>query len=219
LENRTLKIRIAVLLLVCLALGIPAFAGALYTSGAIDGTTNALYIDGPGGTYTQTITNEFVATNSGTAASFNFGEWVLTGSTPASLTWSLGTSADASDIASGFTAQVSFALFISDNTYGYDVYTSTVSGLSSALIAGNTYYLTLGGAFGNFGNSALWDVNDGTSACYFAQGGTYLGSCGTGGEAFTIYGANGGVPEPGSIVLFGSGLLGLAALLRRKVSR
>jgi hypothetical protein len=36
-------------------------------------------------------------------------------------------------------------------------------------------------------------------------------------ESFTIVGnANGGTPEPASILLFGSGLAGTASLLRRK---
>ena len=36
-------------------------------------------------------------------------------------------------------------------------------------------------------------------------------------EAFTITGGTGTTPEPSSIMLFGSGILGLAGVLRRKL--
>jgi hypothetical protein len=40
-----------------------------------------------------------------------------------------------------------------------------------------------------------------------------------GGETFTINTADATTPEPGSVMLFGSGLLGLAGILRRRISR
>jgi hypothetical protein len=39
-----------------------------------------------------------------------------------------------------------------------------------------------------------------------------------GGESFTLTGG-GTTPEPSSILLFGSGILGLAGVLRRKLTR
>lgn len=62
------------------------------------------------------------------------------------------------------------------------------------------------------------DLNNGPAICEFAVAGVLQGGCGFGGEAFTI---NGGqtVPEPSSIMLLGSGILGVAGVLRRKLSR
>jgi hypothetical protein len=203
----------------CLALNIPAFAGIIYTDGPINGSYAGLFIDGPGGPTTQTISDGFVATNSGTATSLDFGEWVLTGATPTSVSWALGTSAFASDVSSGSTAQVGFTFF-AHNGFDSDVYNSHVDGLSGVLTAGRTYYLTLSGANDSAGSLDLWDVNNGPATCFYASGGSEQGGCaaqGIGGEAFTIN--SGTVPEPSSIMLFGSGLLGLAGIQRRKLIR
>ena len=217
-----MKMRIAVLSLtiLCLALSAPAFAGEIYNDGPTDGFTNAFIIDGPGGPFGQTISDGFVATNSGIATTLDFGEWVAGGSTPTSITWALGTSAFASDISSGSTAQVGFTFFAS-NGFGFDVYISHVTGLSGVLTAGQTYYLTLGGANDSFGTQFDgWDLNNGPASCSFAVGGVPQGDCGAGGESFTINGPGPGTtPEPSSIMLFGSGILGLAGVLRRKLTR
>jgi len=218
-----LKMRIATLSLtiLCLALSAPAFAGIIYTDGPTNGTVNGFFIDGPGpGPFSQTISDGFVATTSGTATSLDFGVWVPTGTTPTSVSWTLGTSVFGSDISSGSTAQVGFAYLLT-NGFGYDVYNATVA-LSGNLSAGTAYWLTLGGANDSSGSQFdAWDVNGGPASCDFAVAGVPQGDCGLGsgveGEAFTI---NSGstVPEPGSIMLFGSGILGLAGVLRRKIN-
>ncbi len=95
-----------------------------------------------------------------------------------------------------------------------------VGGMSGFLSAGSTYYLTLGGANNSLNNQlAGWDTNNGSSTCYFAIGGSPSGGCGLGGETFAIYSATAATPEPGSIVLFGSGALCLAGLWRRRLNR
>ena len=219
-----MKMRVGTISLICLALSAPAFAGIIYTDGATNGSINAFFIDGPGpgGPFNQTLSDGFVATNSDTAASLDFGEWVTTGDTPTTVSWALGTSAFGSDISSGSTLQVGYTFF-SSNAFGYDVYTSHVDGLSGFLTAGTTYYLTLGGANDSTGSqNDAWDINSGLATCSFAQNGIPVGDCGLGqgveGETFTIN-SGGTVPEPSSIMLFGSGLLALAGVLRRKVSR
>ena len=220
-----MKMRVGTISLICLALSAPAFAGiVIYTDGPTNGTSNAFFIAGPiGGPSNQTISDGFVATNSGTATSLDFGEWVPSGTTPTTVSWALGTLAFASDISSGSTLQVGYTNFIFNNGFGYDVYTSHVDGLSGFLTAGTTYYLTLGGANDSTGSqNDAWDINSGLATCSFAQNGIPVGDCGLGqgveGETFTIN-SGGTVPEPGSIMLFGSGLLALAGVLRRKVTR
>ncbi len=217
-----MKARIAALpVLLCFALGAPAYATTvIFDDGAVDGSTNGYFIDGPGaGPFQQTVSNGFVATNSGSATSLDFGEWVLTGTTPTSVSWALGTSAFGSDIGSGFVAQVGYT-YSSTNVHGYDVYVSHIDGLSGSLSSGSTYYLTLGDGNDSSGSQyAAWDVNGGPATCTFAVAGTPQGSCGSdGGETFTIYSDGSGVPEPGSMLLLGSGFLGLVCFRRRRLS-
>ncbi len=207
------------LVLVCLAVAAPAFAGVIYNDGPTTGTNLALYIDGPntGGPFVQSISNGFVATASGTASSLDFGMWVSTGSTPTAVSWWLGTTAFGSEIGSGSTAQVLY-LFLGPTPYGFDLYEATVTGLSGSLTAGSNYWLTLGNGNNSFGNqNAAWDISNGPATCMYinSSGG---GACPYGAEAFTLNSGSSPTPEPGSMMMFGTGILGLAGVLRRKIS-
>jgi hypothetical protein len=205
-----------------IACSAPGFASVLYTDGPTNGTSNAFYIDGPNsGPFSQNISDSFVATNSGNATSLLAGIWVTSGTTPASLSWWLGTSAFASDISSGSAvfAPADYA-FIVDSGFGFDVYNVTVNGLSGSLTSGNTYWLTLGNANNSTGDQFVaWDVNGGPSTCNFAVSGSNFGDCGAGGEAFTINSDSTATPEPSTTVLMGSGLLAMAGIVRRKLRR
>ena len=111
--------------------------------------------------------------------------------------------------------------FLFSNGFGYDVYTANVTGMTGNLVAGSAYWLTLGDANDSaFTQFDAWDVNGGPASCDFAVSGVPFGDCGAGGEAFTLYASsNTGVPEPGSFLLLGSGVLSLAGVLRRKLGR
>ena len=66
------------------------------------------------------------------------------------------------------------------------------------------------------GDPVFWDENSGPSQASESSVGTIPS------EAFTINtsgGEGGTTPEPSSIMLFGSGILGLAGVLRRKFPR
>jgi hypothetical protein len=68
----------------------------------------------------------------------------------------------------------------------------------------------------NNGDPIYWDENSGPSSASESEVGTIPS------ESFTILGGTTGtsstsVPEPSSIMLLGSGILGLAGLLRRKL--
>jgi len=212
-----LKVRLVVVTLaaLCLALSAPAFGQVIFTTGPTDGFTNAFFIDGPNpGPFSQNISDGFIATNSGDAASLDFGMWVPTGTTPTTVTWWLGTSAFGSDIATGVSNNL-ISTFHNDSGFGYDVYDVHIDGLSGSLTAGNTYWLSLGNANDSQGTQFdAWDVNNGPATCNFAVGGQNFGDCGAGGESFSL---NGAVPEPGTLVMLGGGILAAAGTLRRKL--
>lgn len=201
------------------ALSPSAFATVIFDDGPTDGFSNALFIDGPNaGPFSQSISNGFVATGSGTAGSLDFGMWVPTGQTPAEVSWWLGTSAFGSDVGSG-SASLGAAdyTFLNATGFGYDVYEVSLTGLSSAYMnSGSAYYLTLGNANDSLGSQFVaWDVNGGPATCDFAVGGSPVGDCGTAGNSFTLSTAP--VPEPSTYALLalGLGVVGVVARRRR----
>ena len=109
--------------------------------------------------------------------------------------------------------------YISSNQYGYNIDLITFNTGGVPLSAG-TYWLNLYNATVASGDPVYWDENSGvgcqSSGCPSQASESALGTIPS--EAFTINpGGNGSTPEPSSIMLFGSGLLGLAGLLRRKL--
>jgi PEP-CTERM motif len=230
-----LKMRIATLSLtiLCLALSVPAFAD-IYNDGPTNGTANAFFIDGPGGPFGQSISDGFIAASSGTGTEVFFAEWVFAGTTPTGVGYSIGTNnfqLPITNPATGFGASLlctngqPFNGGLCGGGFGYDLYLShfDIGGGGFSFTAGNTYWLTLTDATdsGRTGFNA-WDLNSGPATCLFESGGIVQGGgngCGAGGESFTIATGGGTTPEPSSILLFGSGILGLAGVLRRKLIR
>lgn len=225
-----MKIRIATLSLTILCLALTAYAGTttFYNDGAVDGNDNGLFVSGPnlpniGGTY-QDISNGFVSAASGSPNTLEWGEWSV--GAPTSFSYELGSAAFGTDLGSGTVTQNSTnSVFLFTNAYGYGIYDVTVPITSAAMTAGNTYWLSISNATdaANDGTQA-WDMPNGGSGgpatCNFRQSGTNYGDCGYGGEAFTLSSTGTGTtPEPSSILLFGSGILGLAGVLRRKLIR
>jgi len=213
-------------------LAIPASASLLYSNGALNGQGDAWGID------SYEVSDSFTVSSGATITAFNFVGWTDVGQLITTVNWSIGTSPDGTNIASGTGAAVT-ASYDSTATYGsgtYDINTYTVTGLSAALAGAGTYWLTLTGAVASdaaSGGRPFWDENDGPSAAYddstsLVNGGS-IAACAngnstcTGSETFNIFGNptngnfGGTLPEPGGMGLAGCGLLALAGALRRKM--
>ena len=212
-----------------LALSAPAFAD-IYNDGPTNGTSNAFFIDGPGGPFGQSLSDGFIASSSGTGTEVFFAEWVLAGTVPTGVSWAIGTQNFGGTITAG--AGFGTTLLCTNGSpfngglcagdFGYDVYESHFT-ISSSFTAGDMYWLTLTDATDNQNTGFNgWDLNNGPATCDFEVGAIVPGGgngCGAGGESFTITSGGGGTtPEPSSILLLGSGILGLAGVLRRKLT-
>ena len=223
-----MKIRITTLSLTILCFALTAYAGTttFYNDGGIDGHDGNLPVIGPNYPGASIdISNGFVSAASGSPNTLEWGEWSL--GAPTSFSYELGSAAFGTDLGSGTVAQnAGNSTFLFTNSYGYGIYDVKVGITSLAMTAGNTYWLSVSNAT-DAANDATqsWDVpnggiSGGPATCNFRQSGINYGDCGRGGESFTLTGqSQSTTPEPSSILLFGSGILGLAGVLRRKLTR
>jgi PEP-CTERM motif-containing protein len=218
--------RIASLALLCLALMLPASAQVLYDDGPINGTTDAWTIN-----FGEIVGDTFQLSANSTVGGFNFGAWEFAGDILTSVDWSITSEFDGGTLYGSGTASGKNLTdqFISTNQYGYDIDQITVTGLKVNLASGTTYWLNLQNAVVPSGDPVYWDENDGKD-CKGDNGmgggcpseafwtGCILAGANCPPESFDINGTSGGsTPEPSSIMLFGSGILGLGGALRRKL--
>ena len=211
-----MKLRIASLslLVLCLA-ALPAMADTLYDNGPINGTTDGWTIN-----FGFVVSDTFTLSGNSTVNGLAFGAWLFPGDVLQSAEVSI------TDAEFGgntfFDGVVNFSQSgCVGNQYGYNVCTETGS-FSDVALNGGTYWLNLQNASVNTGDPIYWDENSGPSQASENSVGTVPS------EAFTVLGSGGSttstttttggtVPEPSSIMLFGSGILGLAGVLRRKL--
>jgi PEP-CTERM motif len=221
-----MKLHIVLMTILCLALaGMPAWAQWSYDNGPINGNTSAWTINSG-----YIVSDTFYA--GGTTSSFAFDVWQYVGDTLKSVDWSITTGENGGTTIGSGTASTSGGpggtlteQYVSFNQQEYDIDLVTVTGLNVATASGSIYWLNLQNAVVPSGDPVYWDENSGTG-CGGSGGGAncpsfasenQLGTIPS--EAFTVTGSNGGgtTPEPSSIMLFGSGVLGLAGVLRRKL--
>ena len=229
-----MKLLTASLALACLAIAVVPASAQLYDNGPINGTTDAWTINfgyvvsdsiscckgGPGGGGGPA--------GGGTMTGFELGVWEFPGDVMTSVDWSLTAQENGGTVFGSGTASGNNITdkFISVNQYGYNIDKITVTGLNvPGLSYGSTYWLNLQNAVVPSGDPVYWDENSGVGCGGNGSGGSCPSQASESAvgtipsEAFTIDGTfgSGTTPEPGSILLFGSGILGVAGALRRKL--
>jgi hypothetical protein len=207
---------LSLLTILCLMLAAtPAMADTLYSNGPYNGTTDAWTIN-----FGFSVSDSFPCCN---------GAWGFSVEDLHFVYWD----ASASDLLTTVDMQLGFSsfggttqtlsgvtnTFLGTNQYGYFLYEAGYSFNNIDVLPG-TDYVTLSNACSTSGcsrvNPIYWDENGGPSTAYENT----IGSIPS--EAFTLTGERiccGPTPEPSSVMLFGSGILGLAGVLRFKLRR
>ena len=221
------------LLTLCLTLAaLPAMAQMdLYDNGPVNGQVDAWTINS-GFSVSDTIhCCGAPGVPAATVTGISFGAWLEPGDTATSVEVAIGTTGFFSNnVFDGTVTLTSSNCF--SNTFGLNVCTES-GDFSGPILTGGNYFLTLENATTAEGNPLYWDENSGVgcggdgmpgSCPSLAQENT-LGTIPS--ESFTLFGngstttttTSGSTPEPSSVMLFGSGLLGLTGVLRRKAKR
>jgi hypothetical protein len=207
------------LAILCLLLAVaPAIADTLYDNGPYNGTSDAWSIN-----FGFSVSDSFTVPRGSVIEFFHIVYWDASSS-------DVLTTVDMAVGSTSFggtpqTLSVTNTL-LGVNQYGYNLYLADDNMLAHIAWSG-AGYMTLSNACSTSGcsvsNPIYWDENSGPSTAYENT----LGSIPS--ESFTLTactccgvpGPDCGppVPEPSSIMLFGSGILGLVGLLRRKLGR
>lgn len=195
------------LLAVCLTLAaVPAVADVIYSNGPTNGTVDAWAIS-YGFSVSDTFTsNTIIQGNWG----YMFASWLLSpsdGTMTADV--QIGTSAFGSDLLDEIVSFSASGCTVNELGYNICMERGTLTGVPA--MATGTYWITMSNATTASGDPVYWDENSGPSQAMENILGTIPS------ESFTLTLNGGTTPEPSGILLFGSGILGLAGALRRKL--
>ena len=203
----------SLLTILCLLMAVtPAMAS--YDNGSINGTTDAWTIN-----FGFTLSDSY--TSSGAGNTLNIGVWLFPGDSLGSVDIDFGSTSFASNYGHVGGAAANLVSDLGVNQYGYDIreYSFNLGGVNTGPGSG---FVTLGNAVETvFGDPVYWDENSGPSSAYENSIGSITS------EAFTLSSGCGAgdpdcgppIPEPSSIMLLGSGILGIAGILRRRLNR
>ena len=218
-----MKIAIRSLAILCFALtALTASAQILYDNGPVNGTASAWQISGG-----SIVSNSFRCCrvdgngpNGGPTmlAGFDFYAWVLPGDRPKTVDWSITSLENGGSLFGSGTVDLT-SQFLFTNGFGYDIFKDTANVVDANIILGSgMYWLNLQNATTQNANASYWDENSGVGCmspgCPSEASSNEVGTIPS--ESFDIFGPNGATPEPGSVVLLGSGMLVLTLARRRK---
>jgi hypothetical protein len=206
--------RLSLLALLTSMLVVPAMADSiLYNNGAPcpGGCIDAWTISLP-----FAVTDNFTLVGNATLTGVDFAVWVFPTDTPRSVDWELGNSAFGANIGVG-TASNLEVTFLGLNEYGFNLDEVSFS-LPNINLGAGTYWLTLQNASVGNPDPVYWDENSGSDCtspgCPSQAYSNEVGSIPS--ESFDIRGNyNSSTPEPGSVILFSSGVLALGGVVRR----
>ena len=203
------------LMIILAALALPASADVLYENGPINGTVDAWTIN-----FGFAVSDTFTLTSNSTVNSIAFGAWMFPGDVLESVEVSF------TEFEFGGTTYFDQVVSLTPsncatNQYGFNVCLETGS-FAGVDMAPGTYWMTLQDAVVNTGDPVYWDENSGigchSEGCPSEPSQNSIGTIPA--EAFSVLGTTGGggtVPEPGSVLLFSSGVIAIGGILRRKM--
>jgi hypothetical protein len=218
----------SLLTILCLLLtAAPTMADQiLYSNGPINGTAGGWEIDlASGGAVSDSFYNlgrpgaPQPFCNPVVIEDLQIGAWLLPGDSLSSVQMDIGYSPFSGDVGSRL-LRPSGSTDLGTNQYGFDIQQIDFT-LYMITPPFGEFWLTLSRAQSADQDPIYWDENSGVGCGYFgcpsSAYSTYDDSLGSiPSEAFTV---GGEAPEPTSILLFGSGVLALAGVLRRKLNR
>ena len=213
-----MKLSIVLLRLLCLTLtAIPAMAGNVYDNGPVNGQVDAWTIN-----FGFAVTDSFTVSNgNGKIGGMDFWAWLTPGDTITSIEIQIGNQYFENNLMDLTVGLAQSNCFL--NNFGYNVCLESGTFNGPNLANGN-YWVTLQNANVPSGDPAYWDENSGVGCqspgCPSLAKPDQLDTIPS--EAFTLTAqgtttSTGSTPEPSSILLFASGLIGVACILRRKL--